>query len=155
MNVLFVCYSHRSFAMSGMHFYLTLPSNASMDVFPNNKTGSYHVLLLQTIDLHGNWQVGLYSISYANMWYMLRKYENHLYYSMNGYISLKSASVDYGGYCGMVEDFIGAVNKTLLELIGNNNIHCESEYINETRIGFFFRQIVKIAGVWRRRYKAP
>ena len=28
--------------MSGTHFYLTLPSNASMDVFPDNKIGSYH-----------------------------------------------------------------------------------------------------------------
>ena len=152
--MLFVCYSHRSFAMSRMHFYLTLPSNASMDVFPNNKTGSYHVLLLQTIDLHDNWEVGLYSISYPNTWYTLRKYENHLYYSTNGYIFLKSASVDYG-YCETVEDFIGAVNKTLLESIGNNNIRCESEseYKKETRIGIF-RQIVKNAGVWRR-YKAP
>ena len=43
--------------------YLTLPSNASMDVLPSNKTGSYHVKLSQTIDLHGDWQVGLYSTS--------------------------------------------------------------------------------------------
>ena len=52
--------------MSGTHFYLTLPSNASMDVFPNNKIGSYHVKLPQAVDLHSDWEGGLYSISYPN-----------------------------------------------------------------------------------------
>ena len=45
--------------MSGTHFYLTLRSNASSDVFPDNKTTSYRVKLPQTIDLEGNWEVGL------------------------------------------------------------------------------------------------
>ena len=71
-----------------MHCYLMLPSNASMDVFPD-KIGSYHVKLPQAVDLHGDWEVGLYSISYPNMWYTLRKFENHLYYSTNGYIFKK------------------------------------------------------------------
>ena len=54
--------------MNGMHFYLTLPSNASMDVFPDNKVGSYYIKFPQTIDLNGDWEVGLYSISYSNTW---------------------------------------------------------------------------------------
>ena len=40
--------------MSGTHFYLTLPSNASLDVFPDNKTTSYGGKLPQSIDLEGN-----------------------------------------------------------------------------------------------------
>ena len=39
--------------MSGTHFYLTLPSNASLNEFPNNKT-SYRVKLPQSIDLGGS-----------------------------------------------------------------------------------------------------
>ena len=35
ITLLFACYSHSSFNMSGTHFYLTLPSNASMDVYPD------------------------------------------------------------------------------------------------------------------------
>ena len=84
--------------MNRTHFYLTLPSNASMDVFPNHKIGSYHVKFPQTIDLHGDCEVGVYCISYPSMWYTLRKFENHLYYSTNGYIFSKSASVDFGCY---------------------------------------------------------
>ena len=50
--------------MSGAHFYLMLPSNASLDVYPNNKTTDYRVSLPQSIELEGNWEVGLYSVSY-------------------------------------------------------------------------------------------
>ena len=41
--------------MSGSHFYvwITLPGNASLDVFPNNKTTEYHVKLPQTVNLEG------------------------------------------------------------------------------------------------------
>ena len=59
--------------MSGTHFYLTLPSNASLNEFPNNKMTSYRVKLPQSIDLEGVWEVGLYSISYPNTWYTLQK----------------------------------------------------------------------------------
>ena len=48
--------------MSGTHFYLTLPSNVSLDVFPDNKTSEYRVKLPQPVELDGNWEVGLYSI---------------------------------------------------------------------------------------------
>ena len=70
--MLFVSYSHLSFTISGTHFYLTLPSNASLDVFPDNKT-SYCVKLPQSIDLEGNWEVCLYSVSYPNTWYTLQE----------------------------------------------------------------------------------
>ena len=96
MNLLFVCYSYYSFNMSGTHFYLTLPSNASSDVFPDNKTTSYRVKLPQTIDLEGNWEVGLYSISYPNTWYTLQKgFDTHVYYGDPTGIFL-AAPVDYG-----------------------------------------------------------
>ena len=52
--------------MSGTHFYLALPSNASLDVFPDNKTTEYRVKLPQPFELDGNWEVGLYSISYPH-----------------------------------------------------------------------------------------
>ena len=68
--------------MSGTHFYLTLPSNASLDAFPDNKTTSYRVKLPQSIDLEENWEVGLCSISYPNTWYMLQdSFDTHMYYA--------------------------------------------------------------------------
>ena len=68
--------------MSGTHFYLTFPSNASLDVFPNNKTTEYHVKVPQDVDLDGDWEVGVYSISYPHMWYTLRdlNQDTHFYF---------------------------------------------------------------------------
>ena len=112
--------------MSGTHFYLTLPSNASSDVFPDNKTTSYRVKFPQTIDLEGNWEVGLYSISYPNTWYTLQKgFDTHVYYGDPSRIFLL-AIVDYSYYTS-VEDLVKAVNAALLATgdvngYGNDNI---------------------------------
>ena len=107
--------------MSGTHFYLTLPSNASLDVFPDNKTTSYRVKLPQTIDLEGNWEVGLYSISYPNTWYTLQKgFDTHIYYADQSGLFL-AAIVDYGYYTS-IEDLTKAINASLLATgdVGDN-----------------------------------
>ena len=57
--------------MSRTHFYLMLPSNALLDVFPDNKTTGYHIQSPQNIDLEVEWEVGLYSVTYPNTWYTL------------------------------------------------------------------------------------
>ena len=108
--------------MSGTHFYLTLPSNASMDVFPDNKIGSYHVKFPQTFDLNGEWEVGLYSISYPNTWYTLQFQQNHIYYSLDGGKTFwSSAIVDYGYYTSIPE-LIKAINAAMKKELKNNNI---------------------------------
>ncbi len=94
LNVWFYCYSSWNFMMIGSHFYLTLPSNASLDVFPDNKTTGYNVKLPKTIDLNGMWEVGLYSISYPYTWYTLSK-ANHIHVITETGMS-KSISVNYG-----------------------------------------------------------
>ena len=83
--------------ISGTHFYLMLPSNASMDIFPHNKTTEYCVSLPQNIELDGDWKVGLYSISYPNSWYTLKEdpQESHLYWADQSGFWLAGV-VDYG-----------------------------------------------------------
>ena len=108
--------------MSGTHFYLTLPSNASMDVFPNNKIGSYHVKFPQTFDLNGEWEVGLYSISYPNTWYTLQKHQRNIYYSTDGGKNFwNSARVDYGYYT-TIPELIKSINAAMKKELTNNNI---------------------------------
>ena len=108
--------------MSGTHFYLTLPSNASMDVFPDNKIGSYHVKFPQTFDLNGEWEVGLYSISYPNTWYTLQFQQNHIYYSLDGGKTFwSSAIIDYGYYTSIPE-LIKSINAAMKKELKNNNI---------------------------------
>jgi hypothetical protein len=106
--------------MSGTHFYLTLPSNASLDVFPDNKTTEYRVKLPQPVELEANWEVGLYSIFYPNTWYTLRDIneDTHFYYvEGSGWPSV--ATLKYGHYETM-QDFVKNMNAALESEIGNS-----------------------------------
>ena len=50
-------------------FLVLLPSKASMDIYPRNKTSEFTVQLPKSIDLEGFWEVGLAEIQYQNSWY--------------------------------------------------------------------------------------
>jgi len=45
------------------HFYLTLPSNSSMQYYANNTATKYTTKLSQMMELDGNWEVGLVEIT--------------------------------------------------------------------------------------------
>ena len=46
-------------------FYITLPSESSRDVFPENNPSEYTVRLPRWIQLKGEWEIGLHSIAYT------------------------------------------------------------------------------------------
>ena len=45
-------------------FYVTLPSNSSIQYFPDNKTSNFVTKLSRTLQLDGEWEVGLAEIDY-------------------------------------------------------------------------------------------
>jgi len=45
-------------------FYLTLPSNSSMDYYPQNTVAQYTTKLNTSVELDGDWEVGLTEISF-------------------------------------------------------------------------------------------
>jgi hypothetical protein len=49
-----------------MSFYVTLPSNASPKIFPDNKPSHFFVKLPQTIDVSSHYEVGLVEIQFPN-----------------------------------------------------------------------------------------
>ena len=97
--------------MDGGHFYVTLPSNSSMDVFPNNTLTSFRVQLPHTIDLNGDCEVGLYSVIYPRTWYNLQKRDSLVYYSDDGII-FSSNFVEHG-FFKTPQELVSAVNKAL------------------------------------------
>ena len=50
-------------------FYLTLPSNSSMEYYPENTLTSFTTRLPNSIRLEGDWDVGLVEIQYPHNWY--------------------------------------------------------------------------------------
>ena len=147
--------------MSGTHFYLTLPSNASLDVFPDNKTTRYHVKLPQSIDLEGNWEVGLYSISYPNTWYMLQdSFDTHMYYADRSGLFLTTI-VDYGYYSSM-EGLIEATNTALAKDVNDNIVLTYISITGKVTVKlkkwvsvWFNRKIISRVWVWRKGYEGP
>lgn len=56
---------------------VTLPSNASFELFKTNTVGCYTVDLAQAIQLSGDWVVVLCEIIYPRTWYNLNNYHAH------------------------------------------------------------------------------
>ena len=54
-------------------FYLTLPSNNSMDYFPDNTLTHFTTRLPQMKDLDRSWEIGLAEIQYPYSWYNIKK----------------------------------------------------------------------------------
>ena len=50
------------------HFYLTLPSNSSMEYYPSNTLAKYTTKLQNEISLQGEWEVGLTEIIFPRNW---------------------------------------------------------------------------------------
>ena len=57
-------------------FYVTLPSNSFMQYFPDNKTSNFVTKLSRTLQLNGEWEVGLAEIVYPHTWYNIREGKN-------------------------------------------------------------------------------
>ncbi|KAL3976500.1 interleukin 18 [Sarotherodon galilaeus] len=57
--------------MESEGFYVTLPSNASKELFKDNTSGCYTVDLAKPIELTGEWTVGLCEFIYPRTWYNL------------------------------------------------------------------------------------
>jgi hypothetical protein len=55
--------------MATDQFYVTLPSNASMQTYPTNSVSDYKTLLPSRVELTGNYEVGLVDFSYPVSWH--------------------------------------------------------------------------------------
>lgn len=52
-------------------FYVTLPCNASLSLYPENRISNYRTRLARLINLKGKWEVGLAEIEYPRSWYTI------------------------------------------------------------------------------------
>ncbi len=54
--------------MENGQFYLHLPSNSSMDIFPENTLSEYRVQLPQLVQVSEDWEVAMVEIQYPHTW---------------------------------------------------------------------------------------
>ena len=95
-------------------FYVTLPSNSSMQYFPDNKTSNFVTKLSRTPQLDGEWEVGLAEIVYPHTWYNICEGKNsvEIYAPDNLYLVFKTAEFSIQpGYYEKVQDVIDALYK--------------------------------------------
>ena len=78
-------------------FYLTLPSNSSLNYYPGNTLTHYTTVLAQDIDLSGRWEVGLSEIQYPRSWHNIQKGKSWINVYCNGY-KTETLDVPHGQY---------------------------------------------------------
>ena len=96
------------------HFYITLPSNASMDIYPQNTVAQYVTKLADTVELDGSWEVGLVEIIYPHIWKNVRDNEAFLILNLLPTSEVINSEVTIAG--GHYEDgyeLMRAINSSL------------------------------------------
>ena len=70
-------------------FYVTLPSNGSMNVHPDNTVTEFRNRLPRPLHLDGDWEVGLANFSYPKTWYQICPETSQLFWRASGQTGLE------------------------------------------------------------------
>ena len=98
-------------------FYMTLPSNSSMDYYPDNTASCYTTKLADTVELEGDWEVGLAEMSIPSAVYSV--VANQCYYSISlDNVHFKTTIIPKGNY-ERLDDLIAAMHSTMPKDIYN------------------------------------
>ena len=94
-------------------FYLTLPSNASMKMYPDNTLAHYITALPQRIDLTGDWEYGLAEIQYPHTWYNVTEEDVWFFFSEKNPTGLTPSTKFASGYYKNPVTLMNRVNRGL------------------------------------------
>lgn len=104
--------------MTDGHFFVLLPSNASLDLYKDNTLTSYTVQLPERILLNGEYEVGLQSIIWSKTYYNVPDEISRIEYIGPDKIP-DSVHIQPGNYSTM-QILINAINKKMKERLGEN-----------------------------------
>ena len=107
---------------NGQGFYITLPSESSKDLFPENNPSEYIVRLPHWIQLKGEWEIGLHSIAYTQ-WNIIQHLDGTISYTYPDNGTTKTGT---GGktrkHYSSVDEYVSSINESLEESRVNNEI---------------------------------
>src|SRR5688572_26285448 len=119
------------------HFYLTLPSNSSMNYYPKNTLRRYTTRLENAISLVGDWEVGLFEIQYPHSWFNLAEGEGTVAYVHN--LDVNDKPIQYmcgeqipSGYYDSPTELVRAVNDVIDEYAIRKRLTTHPNFIYET-----------------------
>ena len=98
-------------------FYLTLPSNASMKMYPDNTLAHYITDLPRCIDLTGEWECGLAEIQYPHTWYNIGMYDTWFFLNETIAMGLTPSAKISAGYYKSPMTLMNHVNKGLNTMV--------------------------------------
>ena len=91
-------------------FYLTLPSNSSMEYFPQNTLACYTTKLYHPLVLEkGVWETAVVEVHYMSSFQNISKYTNDIYYRSNNKEKWSITKVLPGHYYH-VDDILSQIN---------------------------------------------
>ena len=98
--------------MEVTQFYLHLPSNSSLDKFPNNTLTEYRVGLPQTISLTGEWEVALTEIHYPHSWNNVQgTFQNRFYLRNQELSGIWEALIIPSGHYSSIKDILSKMKQ--------------------------------------------
>ena len=113
-------------------FYLTLPSNASIKMYPNNTLAHYITDLPRRIDLTGEWECGLAEIQYPHTWYNIGMYDTWFFLNETIAMGLTPSAKISAGYYKSPMTLMNHVNKGL-NTMGTDKVRAKLSYSTITQ----------------------
>ena len=112
------------YSMESSSFYITLPSNASTDYYPDNKASTYQIRMPRTMYLSGNYEVALAEIQYPHTWSTLRPNLEYyvICYSNHSAVDIRTTLYMPQGYYRTANEFIQALNKVIKDLFTHDEL---------------------------------
>ena len=101
-------------------FYLTLPSNASLKVHPDNTLAHYTTDLPQRISVSGEWEYRLAEIQYPHTWYNVREGDTWFYIKERDPMGFNPSTKIEAGYDHSPNVLLDHVTKSLKRMCTDN-----------------------------------
>ena len=92
-------------------FYITLPSESSKELFPENNPSEYTVRLPRWIQLKGEWEIGLHSIAYTP-WNIIQPLDEPISFIAGG---KEGKGGKMRKHYSSVKEYVSCINKSLKE----------------------------------------
>ena len=95
----------------GQGFYITLPSESSKKLFPENNPSEYTVRLPRWVHLNGHWEIGLHSIAYTP-WNIIQPLDEPISFMEGG---KEGKGGKMRKHCSSVHEYVSSINRSLKE----------------------------------------